>query len=106
MVERGWISASGAVLRGSLAQNRWRGALAVRALALGVALGFAVQLINRSAVEELARGVQTLSGAADLEVHGPRAGFDEALYPVLARLRGVAAASPVVEVDARIAGRD
>jgi len=100
------IRASGALLRGSLAQNRWRAALAVLALALGVALGFAVQLINASAVRELAQGVQTLSGAADLEVRGPRAGFDERLYPMLARERGVAAASPVVEVDARIAGRD
>ncbi|HYR01585.1 MAG TPA: FtsX-like permease family protein [Casimicrobiaceae bacterium] len=106
MADHGAIAASRAVLRGSLAQNRWRVALAVLALALGVALGFAVQLINGSAVEELARGVQTLSGAADLEVRGPRAGFDETLYPVLARLRGVAAASPVVEVEARIAGRD
>src|SRR5262245_2574727 len=99
-------SVVGAVLRGSLAQNRMRVALAMLAIALGVALGFAVQLINESAVSELAQGVQTLSGAADLEVRGPRAGFGEALYPVLARWPGVAAASPIVEVDAKLAGRD
>jgi putative ABC transport system permease protein len=106
MAEGAAITAAGALLRGSLAQNRWRAALAILALALGVALGFAVQLINASAVEELAQSVNTLSGAADLEVRGPRAGFDETLYPMLARMRGVVAASPVVEVDARIAGRD
>ena len=73
---------------------------------MGVALGYAVQLINGAAVNELAQGVQFLSGDADLEVRGPRGGFDEALYPQLARLPEVAVASPVVEVDAKLAGRD
>jgi len=100
------VSAAEAVFRGSLAQNRLRTALAVVAIALGVALGYAVQLINQAAVNELAQGVQTLSGDADLEVRGPRAGFDEALYPRLARMPEVAVASPVVEVDAKLDGRD
>ncbi len=56
------VSATGAVFRGSLAQNRVRTVLAVLAIALGVALGYAVQLINQAAVNELAQGVQTLSG--------------------------------------------
>ncbi len=100
------VSVVGAVFRGSLAQNRMRTALAVLAIALGVALGYAVQIINETAVNELAQGVHALSGEADLEVRGPRAGFDEALYPDLARRAGVAVASPVVEVDAKLAGRD
>ncbi|MEP7207466.1 MAG: FtsX-like permease family protein [Casimicrobiaceae bacterium] len=94
------------VLAASVAQDRLRTLLAVLAIALGVALGFAVQMINRAAVNELARGVQALAGEADLQVRGARGGFDEALYPVLARYPGVAVASPVVEVDARIAGTD
>jgi len=93
-------------MRGSLTQNRVRTALAVVAIALGVALGYAVQLINQAAVDELAQGVQTLSGDADFEVRGPRGGFDEALYPQIARMPEVAVASPVVEVDAKLAGRD
>ncbi|MEO8304272.1 MAG: ABC transporter permease [Betaproteobacteria bacterium] len=99
------VSAAGAVFRGSLAQGRVRTALAVLAIALGVALGFAVQLINQAAVNELVQGVQALSGDADLEVRGPRAGFDEAVYPQVARMAGVTVASPVVEVDAKIANR-
>ena len=63
------------VLRGALAQNRTRTVLSVLAIALGVALGYAVQLINAAAVNELAQGVKTLSGDADLEVRGPRGGF-------------------------------
>ncbi|HVR92831.1 MAG TPA: FtsX-like permease family protein, partial [Casimicrobiaceae bacterium] len=42
---------------------------------------------------------------ADLQVRGPRSGFDEAVYPELARLPEVAVASPVVEVDAKLADR-
>ena len=78
--------------------------LCVLAIALGVALGFAVHLINRAAVNELAAGVRSLSGEADLEVRGGRAGFPEALYAELARLPGVAVASPVLEAEAGIAG--
>ncbi len=81
-----------------------RALLSVIAIALGVALGFAVHLINRAAVDELAAGVRSLSGEADLEVRGGRAGFPEALYARLARLPGVAVASPVLEAEAGIAG--
>ena len=65
-----------------------------------------MQLISAAAVNELGQGVQFLSGAADLQVRGPRGGFDEAIYPQLARMPEVAIASPVVEVDARLADRN
>src|SRR5262245_43724777 len=52
----------------------------------------------------MAAGTRSLSGEADLEVRGGRAGFPEALYPTLARLEGVAVASPVLEVEAGLAG--
>ena len=80
--------------------------LSVVAIALGVALGFAVHLVNRAAVEELTAGVRALSGAADLEVRGGRAGFPEELYATLARVPGVAVASPVLEAEAGLAGTD
>ena len=95
-----------AVFAGSLAQNKARSLLSVLAIALGVALGYAVQLISAAAVNELGQGVQFLSGAADLQVRGPRSGFDEGIYPQLARMPEIAIASPVVEVDARIADRN
>jgi putative ABC transport system permease protein len=104
------FSADWAVLRaalgGALGRNRGRLALSVVVVALGVALGFAVALINEAAVAEFTSGMKTLSGVADLEVRGPRGGFDEALFARLARDPEIAVASPVVEVDARIAGRD
>ena len=94
------------ILAGAFAQNRTRSILSVLAIALGVALGYAVQLITQSAQNELALGIRTLSGDADLQVRGPRSGFDESLYPELSRLPEVAVASPVVEVDAKLADRE
>src|ERR1700682_3059705 len=99
------ISVLQLVLAGSLVQNKARSILSVLAIALGVALGYAVQLVTGAAVNELALGVQFLSGDADLQVRGPRSGFDEAVYPELARSPDVAAASPVVELDAKLADR-
>ncbi|HUN70629.1 MAG TPA: FtsX-like permease family protein [Burkholderiales bacterium] len=93
-------------LNSRLSYQRGRTLLSVIGIALGVALGFAVSVINRAAVGELAAGVRTLSGEADLEVRGGRTGFPEALYAQLARLPGVAVASPVLELEAGIAGSD
>jgi putative ABC transport system permease protein len=92
-----------ALFTGPLKASKGRLALSLAAIALGVALGYAVQLVNQSAISEFTHAVQTLSGTADLEIRGPRAGFNEALYPRLARMPEVAVASPVIEVDARIA---
>jgi putative ABC transport system permease protein len=93
------------LLLAPLSQNQGRLSLSVLAIALGVALGYAVQLINQAALNEFAAALQTLSGEADLAVRGPRAGFDESLYPRLAKLPEVAVASPVLEVEARLPGR-
>lgn len=77
----------------------------VVALALGVALASAVQLVNRSALAEFGQAARALSGEADLVVRGSAAGFDERLYSVIARVPGVAVASPVLELRATLASR-
>jgi putative ABC transport system permease protein len=94
-----------ALFFGPVGQSKGRLALSLGAIALGVALGYAVQLVNQSAINEFSQAVQTLSGAADLEIRGPGAGFDEALYPRLARMPEVAVASPVIAADLRPVGR-
>jgi len=93
-------------LNARFAHQRGRALLATLGIALGVALGFAVHLINRAAVNELAAAVRLVSGEADLEVRGGRGGFPEALYAELTRLPGVAAASPVLELEAGVAGAE
>jgi putative ABC transport system permease protein len=94
-----------ALFSGPLWQSKGRFVLSLAAIALGVALGFAVQLVNQSAINEFTQAVQALSGTADLQIVGPRAGFHEREYPRVAQLPEVAVASPVVEVDARLIGR-
>ncbi len=81
-----------------------RVALAVLAIALGVALGLAIYLINRSAADEISLAARSLYGLADFSVEGGAQGFDENFYPQIAQTPGVAAASPVVEVEAKLVG--
>ena len=76
------------------------------AIVLGVALGMAVQAVHEAALSEFGRGLRTLAGEADLQVIGARGGFDEQLYAVLAARPEVAEASPLVEVEAKLVGRD
>lgn len=90
----------------------WRSArrgastLALLAIALGVALGVAVSAIHRAALDEFESGLRSVSGSADVEAVAPR-GMDEMLYPRLAALPDVAAASPLVEreIEVERAGR-
>lgn len=91
---------------GPLRQAPGRTLLAVIAIGLGVALGFSVYLINRVAADEVQLASRSLFGMADLSVRAPGLGFDEKLFPQLAELPGVAVASPVVEAQARLPGRD
>ena len=85
---------------------RGRVALSIAGIALGVALGYAVHLVNRAAVEDVAAAVRSVAGEADIEVRGGRAGFSESLYPVIAKLPGVSLVSPVLELDVGIAGTE
>jgi putative ABC transport system permease protein len=81
-------------------------ALSAAGIALGVALGYGVHLVNSAAVREVAAAVRAVAGEADLEVRGGRAGFPEALYVRIARLPGVEVASPVLELDAGVDGTE
>jgi putative ABC transport system permease protein len=91
---------------GPLRQSPGRTLLAIIAIALGVALGFSVYLINRVAADEVQLASRSLFGMADLSVMAPGGGFDESLYPRLAAIPGIAVASPVVEAQARLPGRN
>ncbi|KQV59333.1 FtsX-like permease family protein [Duganella sp. Root336D2] len=92
-----------------LAVGEWRShpvraLTAIAAIAIGVALGFAIHLVNAAALNEFTTAVHSLSGQADVLVSGTETTFDEAVYPVLARLPEVAVASPVLEFDASMPG--
>lgn len=85
--------------------GEWRAHLmqavvAVVAIALGVALGYSIHLINSAAYNEFSAAAKHLTGESDLQVRSTQATFDESLYPTLATRDGVALASPVLELDA------
>ena len=79
----------------------WRTATAVLAIALGVALAFSVHLVNNSALTEFGAAVRSASGSADFELRAQADGFDEAIYSRVLAHPDVAAASPLIEIDAR-----
>ena len=80
---RARLSLLDAAAFGPLRQAPGRTLLAVLAIALGVALGFSVYLINRVAADEVQGASRSLFGLADFAVQSPGAGFDEALFPRL-----------------------
>ena len=79
--------------------------LAVIAIALGIALGLSIYLINRAAADEISLAARSLYGLADLTVVATNGDFDEDLYPLIARTRGVSIASPELRVEANLADR-
>lgn len=80
-------------------QHPWRQVMALVSIALGVALAFAVHLINASALAEFASAVRSVDGRPDLVLRAGSSGFDEALYARVAGHPDVEVASPMIEVQ-------
>ena len=84
-----------------LRHHPWRSAAAVVAVMLGVALAFAVHVINASALDEFSQAVRAVNGQPDVEVRPVRGTLPEALFGQLAAHPQVARASPLLEVSAQ-----
>lgn len=80
-------------------QHPWRVAIALLAIALGVALAVAVHHINRSALQEFGAALRTLNGEADLIIQAPGLGMDERVFDEIAALDAIDEASPVVRLE-------
>ena len=93
------------LLTAQFREQPWRLAVTVLAIALGVALGAAVYLVNTAALNEFGLATKRLVGEADVVVRGAREGFSESLYPSLASDPWVAVASPVLELEVALPGR-
>ncbi|MFM9880712.1 MAG: ABC transporter permease [Burkholderiaceae bacterium] len=81
-----------------LRQHPWRHVAALVAVTLGVALAFAVHVINASALDEFSGAVRSVGGQPDLELRAVQGGLDEAVYGFVAQHPQVALASPVLEL--------
>ena len=93
------------LLLGEWRAHPLRAMAAIAAIALGVALGFAIDLINGAAFNEFSAAAKSLSGQSDLQVRGAQSLFDESFYPTLAQHAGVRLANPVLEIDATVPGQ-
>lgn len=83
-----------------LRHHPWRSAAAVAAVMLGVALAFAVHVINASALDEFSQAVRAVNGQPDLELRAMQGSLPEALYERLATDPQVARAGPLLELSA------
>ncbi|WP_374360009.1 FtsX-like permease family protein [Pseudoduganella danionis] len=93
-----------ALLLGEWRAHPLRALVAVAAIAVGIALGFAIHLMNAAAFNEFSSAIKGLSGVADIQIRATEPLFDEAIYPHIAQHAGVAVASPILEIDASIPG--
>ena len=81
-----------------LLHHPWRAACALLAVVLGVALGFAVHVINASALDEFSRAVRNVQGQPDLELRAMQGALPEQVYGLIAgQHRFVAQAAPWLE---------
>jgi len=89
-----------------LLHHPWRNASAVVAVMLGVALAFAVHLINASALAEFSSAVSSVNGQPDVELRARQGTLDDALLARVAAQPGVALASPVLEGPVQVVAPD
>ena len=82
-----------------LRRHPWRAATALVAIMLGVALGFAVHVINQSALDEFARAVRSVGGQPDLQLQAMQGSLPENLYAEAARQPQAAEAVPWLEAS-------
>jgi putative ABC transport system permease protein len=81
-----------------LRHHPWRNATAVVAVMLGVALAFAVHLINASALAEFSSAVSSVNGQPDVELRARQGPLPDALLDRVAAHPEVELASPVLEL--------
>jgi putative ABC transport system permease protein len=93
------------LLSAQLREQPARLLITVLAIALGVALGASVYLVNASALNEFGLATKRLVGEADIVILGPRDGFPDRLFAELTRNASVSASSPVLELEVALAGR-
>ncbi|HVG04454.1 MAG TPA: FtsX-like permease family protein, partial [Burkholderiaceae bacterium] len=89
-------------LGGYARQHRLRTFVQIMAIAVGVALGYAVHLINSSALNEFASAVRSATGQADASITGSTAGFDEQVLERAIAHPAVELASPRLSISAAV----
>ena len=82
-----------------ITHHPWRTAVAVLAVMLGVALAYAVHLINASALAEFGSAAQAVSGRPDVSLRARQGSLPDTLLDRVAAHPQVAVASPLLELS-------
>ena len=90
------------VIAGYARQHRLRTLVQILAIAVGVALGYAVHLINASALNEFSSAVRSATGQADASITGATAGFDDRVLERVIAHPSVELASPRLSISAAV----
>lgn len=96
---------TGWLLAGEWRAHPVRALVALSAIALGVALGFGIHLVNEAAFSEFSAAARSLSGSADLQVRSKSPQLDETIYGHIAAMPEVDIAAPVLELDLAVPGQ-
>ncbi len=89
----------------TLSRDWLRGLITVLGVALGVAVVLAIRLANDAVLESFRNSLDHVAGKSRLQVSAGEAGFDERLFPVIAKTPGVSRAVPVIQEITRVAGQ-
>ncbi len=81
--------------------EKWKSALTIVGIALGVAVFISIRISVNSALDAFKSTIDHVAGRTHLEVVSPGNGFDEKLYPLTTRVDGVLAATPLVQYVAQ-----
>ena len=79
-----------------IAEHRLLALLNVLSVALGVAVYLAIQIANHSANRAFAATVDVVAGKAELQISAPVGGFPDDVFPAVAQLPAIKAATPLV----------
>ena len=90
------------VIGGYARQHRLRTAVQIIAIGVGVALGYAVHLINTSALSEFSSAVRSATGQVDASITGSTSGFDDRVLEQVIAHPSVELASPRLTVTAAV----
>src|SRR5690606_6418508 len=87
---------------GHAARRPGRVLMSIAVVAVGVALGLGVNLVNHSALQEFQASLARINGEADASLRARIGTLDDRVWEQLARDPAVAAASPVIEFEAEV----
>jgi putative ABC transport system permease protein len=90
------------IITGRWKEQPGRIGLAIFAVALGVALGLAIHLVNRSALSEFSDAIALVNGQAQRQIVSVNGSFDDALFEQVAVADGLSVTSPIIETSATV----